>query len=910
MSLYSRRFASAVTGVVLFSAAIRAEEPTPKQIAQWIQELGDDRFSARENASQQLWQAGAAAEAGLEIAAKSEDAEVVRRARDLLDRFHWGIYSDTPANIVALIRAYRANDKDARSEAFQKLLEGGDEGTRAVLKIVVAERDANQREVLHNLIARRLPDAFRSAVVERKYEHFERLLELGHASKFLANNQYAAYWLLRGKHKKILARFQEKQKAHPDDKWTAETLVYLHRANDDLGSARSAALQAGNRALLEGILQEMGDWQALAALPFDGKTRLPDANQDLRMFDEVEIAEKWAFRATYLRLAGKPQQFEAAALQLQKIAAQKECSGMGRFVAAKGLLLNDRPAAGVESLTGATDRRSLAFEILCARLQYKEAFALQWKGEDTTGAIPRLDLARARALTGLGDPRGEAQFKRFGEAIKNEVDPEWVQTLLSEEHRAGLVDLAFAHAVKAMRVAPPEQLHPAYGLMQLHGLYVAELFPQQKATAEALWSVLRQHTFKGESHETVLKRLRDVLQGKCAVEEVKKWVEQAEPWVAKSANSVGSLSAQRQALAEIAAKVGLVDLAVSLLDKADSRAALFLSADLFSENKQWEQAAERYRRAWKKLPPQKDVQESLRTTEDESRDPLPLYLAGYALVRAGREAEGKQLMEQAHRLPLADVVSRHRFVRALAERGHTEAARRETDLLWRVCEPNTYYSGAAIRRQAVVALQRKDYLKASLGLEQSMLRCLHAYSSFVAPAGYVSVPAQIHQLRARGLLAENKVEEALKEAELALDDMPGFVDVPIALLPALERLGRKKEATGLFDRCRNAYEKVCRDYPRCAWAHNSLAWMSACCHRRLDEARTHAEKAVELAPTNAGYFDTLAEVYFQSGRKDKALAMQKRAIELDPKKVYYRKQLKRLEAGDPKAERPAENDED
>ena len=78
--------------------------------------------------------------------------------------------------------------------------------------------------------------------------------------------------------------------------------------------------------------------------------------------------------------------------------------------------------------------------------------------------------------------------------------------------------------------------------------------------------------------------------------------------------------------------------------------------------------------------------------------------------------------------------------------------------------------------------------------------------------------------------------------------------------------------------------------------------MSACCRRNLDKALQHAEKAVELSPSTAGYLDTLAEVHFQRGDKDKAIAMQKRAVKLNPKKSYYRKQLKRLEAGDPSAD--------
>jgi tetratricopeptide (TPR) repeat protein len=912
VSFASRRFAFTAAVVMLLSPLVFAEDATPKQIAQWIQQLGDDRFTVRENASKQLWQAGAAAEVALEQAIKSDDAEVVRRVRELLDKFRWGIYPDTPADIVAQIRVYRSGEGNTRVEAFEKLLDGGDKGMRAVLKIVAAERSAEHRRVLQQVLTRRLPDAFQSAVKEGKYEYFESLLELGHEGKLFANNQYVAYWLLRGKHREILARYEQKLKTHPNDQWTAQTLVYLYRANDDLESARKAAEKCGDERLLEGILQELGDWQALAARTFKDeepikRTDNTDPFGEARSHERVE---RWAFRAAYQRLAGKQKDFEKAANELQKIAVEEVDRDPRAFIAAKGLLLNDRPEDGLEILKTIPDRQSLVFDILCARLRYKEALAWEPKPAADAKKIPRLDFARARILCVLGEKEGEARFKRFGEMIKDNIDAQWVQALLEEEYRAGLIELAFTHAGKAMSVRlPPGTVQGYDGLFRADEMYITQLFPQESSTARNLWGMLRTNLFNDKTNAITLKRLRDLMEGKIPAKEVKTWIEQAETLVTKSANSTDRLADQRRALAEIAIKVDLHDLAVSLLDKADSHAALIRLGDLLAEKKQWEKAAERYHRAWKKQSTPKRPQ-GLAFSEDEANDPLPLYLAGDALVHAGQEAEGKKLMERAHWLPLAEVAVRHRFLRALAERGHTAAARRETDLLRRVSEPNTYYSGAAIRRLSIAALQRKDYLKAAHGFEQSMLRCLHSYASFVSPAGYINVPAQVHQLRARGLLGENKIEEALRQADLALNDAPGYVDVPISLVPALEGRGRDKEATQLYERCRSVYEKVCRDYPRCAWAHNSVAWMNACCKRRLDEALTHAERAVELAPSNAGYRDTLAEVHFQRGDKNKAVAAQKRAIELDPKKVYYRKQLKRLEAGDPKAERPPESEEE
>ncbi len=876
-------------------------KPTPQQIARWVAQLGDNDFKLREDASKYLWQAGAAAESALEKAVKSDDPEVVRRARELLDKFHWGIYPDTPANIVALIRAYQSSEGNPRMEILQQLLVSGEAGLRALLKIAGAEKDENQRKVLGDLVAKRLPSAFLLAVTESKYEQLERLLELGHEGKFIGGNQYAAYWLLRGQLAERIVHFNKRLSEHPEDRWVCETLTYLHRANGALVEARKTAEKTGRAELLEGILYELGDWKTLAA-----KGALHIAGAD-------NPAEKWAYRAAFFRLAGEVKEFENAVRELRKSAEGKEDRDSLAFAAAKGLLLNDKPADGMKLLKTVPERRDLLFDILCARLDFAAAIDLA----DTEGApqqvVSNLALARARLLCWLGDKEGEALFDRYAEHIKDGVYPHWTQSLLEEEMRAGLKERAFAHAAKALLVAPPKEMK-GYGQQDIAlQNIIPPLFPSHAETAKVWWIVLRRR-FKDDPPASVLNRLRKLLEGKVAAKDVKAWIEadQGLPVaVHTSVVPLPQMQAWQQALAEGALLAGLDNLAKSLLKQADSHDSLLRLGDLLAAQKEWDKAADCYRKAWTKPFRRNADQEDFQApSSEQSRDPLPLYLAGDALVHARREEEGKKLIEQAHWIPLANAELRYDFLRALVERGHKEAARRESELLLRVSEPNSFYSGAALRRLAVAALLRKDYLKAAEGFEQSMLRCFNPYTNFVENAAFVNVPAQIHQLRALGLLAAGKLDEALKQAELALTHSPGFVELPIALVPELERRGHKKEATDLFNRCNEIYQKVCGKYPRCAWAHNSAGWLSACCRRNLDAGLRHAEKAVELAPNHAGYLDTLAEVHFQRGNKEKAIALQKRVIELEPKKPYYRKQLKRLEAGNPSAERPPEIDEE
>jgi Flp pilus assembly protein TadD len=871
--------------------AVIAAPPPAKEIAGWIEQLGDNNFAVREAASKKLWAAGSAAESALEAALKSDDAEVVRRARDILDKFKWGIYPDTPVEIVALVQAYQATEGQARREVLQKLLQAGPAGLQTVLKIAKAEKDPNQRRHLGDLVSSKLPVAFRQALEEGKYEQFEKLLELGHDSGVIHHNQYTVYWLLRGKIDERIADFQALLMRSPDEKRFAETLAYLYRARGDLVQARKAAEKSGRDDLLEGILYEAADWKALAARPDPAGVE--------------SVIEKTAFRTAYARLAGNPKEYESGVNELKKLADQGPVTEPSRFNIIKALLLNDRPADGLQLLETAPARQLIRFEILFARSKYREALALVDQPRPAESQEQKkLEVLKARTLFFLGETdKARELFGRLAGQIKDDVDPEWVAELIGTEYRLGLVDAAFNHLAQLQSIAAKGDDTQAKG--QLPQSYLNRVFPDRAETAEVWWGFLRSK-FKEERPASILKRLRDLMDGKLPAKEVKAWIEEAERRrvPANPGPATAKTDQEARAMAEAAAKAGLDDLAYSLLEKAGTPESLLRLGDLLAARKRWTRAAKYYREAWRKGS---TIHQP--ASMDKSADPLPLFLAGDALVKAGQDKEGRKLKEQAHWALLGDALGRFAFLTSLMQRGHKEAAQRETELLRCASEPNSYHAGAALRRLAVAAAAHKEYVTAAEGYEQSMLRCLHSYTSFVQASAYAMVPAQIHQVRASALLAAGKYEEAARQIDLALACTPGNVELAIHLVPQLEQRGRKKEAAALFDRCFETYDKVCRDYPRCAWAHNSAAWMSACCRRNLDKALEHAERAVQLAPTHAGYLDTLAEVQFQRGEKDKAVALQKRVIELDPKKVYFQKQLRRLEAGNPAAERPAEDED-
>src|SRR5262249_40146671 len=139
---------------------------------------------------------------------------------------------------------------------------------------------------------------------------------------------------------------------------------------------------------------------------------------------------------------------------------------------------------------------------------------------------------------------------------------------------------------------------------------------------------------------------------------------------------------------------------------------------------------------------------------------------------------------------------RREFAREWGRPGPAQPAAREYRLIPRVGPPASFYSGEALRRVAIDALARKDFLKAAEGHEQAMLRCLQPYIDFVNPSAYLGVPAYVHRLRAAGDFKAGKVEEALREGTLAQALLPARGGAPIPAGPAVERAGRETGSGG------------------------------------------------------------------------------------------------------------------
>jgi tetratricopeptide (TPR) repeat protein len=871
MSAASRFAAVLILG--LFAVALvpaqqpeKKEPPTKEQIDQWVKQLGHDDFDKREEASKKLEEAGQAAEVALTKAAMSTDQEVRQRAEAILEKFRYGIYPDTPKKVVDLIKAYQTADPNTRQNILGELFESGTHGCRALMKIA-ANGNAEEKNAVLSVVSTKMNQAAPSLLAEGNYETLETFLDIGLADSKSGVPNYAAYYLLRGK--LDVAMDKVKNRSEFDAKRRGEINAYLHRAKGDPKAAREAAEKAGVPELAEELLFESGEWKELA--------------KRFQMNPNGKEIEKLGYGAAYHRLAGNQKEFDEMVAAIVKYAADAPANDKpsAAFYAAKALFLNDRPEEALKALK-AGGRPEIAFEILCVQLRFGEAFDLLEQTRKTGGeSAAQVEVLAARTLYLLGEKnKAKPMFAKLAESIKGGKDLSWFEDLVDAEVRVGLRDDAFEHA---------GQIMDAFKDAGWSSRLTPKLFPGRGDTAEVWLAHLRAGDANGAASGH-LKKVRELLEGK--EKDVEKLLADGET-AARAKNSAEEIDRWVLALADTALLYKKDDAAVGLLDKTKTAATLQRLGDLYADKKQWDKAAEQYKAAWEK----------------DKHQALSLYLYGLALTKAGKEAEGKKQMDLSHWLPLGDDEARNRLATAMLARGQAEGSRRENELLLRTSTPKSYPAGDALRRTALEAMAKKEFLKAADGHEKAMLRCLRADINFVQKGSYVGVPAHVHRLRARGLLEAGKLDEARREMAAGEALLPGDIDPTVLVVTGLEKRGQAKEAQEVFDKALQLYEKLSKDYPNYAYAHNSVAWLSVCCGRNLEQAKAHALKATELAPLNAGHHDTLAEVYFQLGDKEKAIATQKKAIELDPKKAYFRKQLKRIEAGDPKAERPPENED-
>ena len=371
----------ALAFILLIPSPVRAADE--KIITDAIAHLGDPDPRMREKASKTLWQMGRDAEPAIIEALKGDDPEVVARCREILIDFKYGLYPDTPQDIVTFVRAYRSGNPVQKRAAVQGLTRIGPRAYPAAVRLSRAEDNSTLRsQVFHDLAQMGARGAI-GFLSEGDFKSAEQCLEVGLSDGLDRQMRaYSTFLLLRGKADEKIDSLRSDMQLGDGISGAARLLAYLLRAKGDLKGAREAAEQSHDERLLEGIVLEQADWKTLA-------------NRHAKDGEEDKSVEKLAFRAAYQRLAGQTQ---AAGATLDLIINGPPRIGDNPWPPAKALLLNDHPNQAIALLIKQKETTT-ALELLLAQQRYSEALELAAATKESKAVL----LARiAKTLPHLG----------------------------------------------------------------------------------------------------------------------------------------------------------------------------------------------------------------------------------------------------------------------------------------------------------------------------------------------------------------------------------------------------------------------------------------------------------------------------------------------------------------------------
>ena len=670
--------------------------------------------------------------------------------------------------------------------------------------------------------------------------------------------------------------------------YESRLLVYLLRANGDLAAATEVANTIGNPQLQRPLLVEQQEWAKAAALQAALPLPPPVTFTTSTPQDELtQRLEQLGMAASYFRLGGDTVSFKRAIDEVVELAEANRTNSQFVWNAAQMLLLNDRVTDGLRLVSNSQPIK--AFHMLVHRQDYEAAFEVVGIGKpfvvdrEWFDALPfdksssefqnrfrfTLEVARQLRIVGRADD-AEAILSLLEEIT--EATPEkgksptrnylW-QWYAAGLYQAGLKDRAWAVAAK---VTDPRQGYPPN--------VINDIFAMRSGEARAWWAVFHLPS----SLETTEQRLQriDAVLVPSSPEAIESFSELAK--MAIAFGDSGQSEAFWRGIAQTCAAYGERELAIQCYEKIQSPSldAGIAHADELFDAERWKEAADVYHEAW---------------SQDYDRLGM-LFLAGLAKQMAGEETVGKKWQKLAD-LQAVTTKARYQLALTLAQRGLTNEASEQWKTLLQTAPFESLELNDAARQLALTTYRDKPEV-ASLNWQHYLLGDVRPSFWLLNETSYLSVTALTHQVRATAAIQRAEFEAARADIESSLLLFPGNTNVGEQLAPLLDAANQSGLADEFVSQVVQHYERLCELYPKSALLHNNLAWAAARSHRQLDKALLHAERAVELAPTNAGYVDTLAEVHFQLGDRDEAVRISERSVALRPLGKSLQEQLTRF----------------
>lgn len=824
----------------------------PAAIEKAIADLGHDDYAVREAASKRLWLAGSAAQEALRKAVTSPDAEIRQRAKTILEKFDLGLTPDMPPEFEILLGNFRNGGVDEKQQILNGLI--NERKVKLALQLARSEKDASIRDALvsnsSRLAQRYVPDL----LIGGELDEAEAVLEAIDIAADTSVERLTVMLYLAGRLPARLKALEEKFTLAKSPSHV-KRLIYYRRANGDLAGAAELAGASSMPMYQRAILIEQGDWAGAAAVheAFYKDQRMP--------------ADARAYLAALYHFAGNHEQMEKHLAQLRTDAVEQVST---YWDVAEAHLACEQPEQAAKLLAASVPGSASYYQFL--RMKYQESQTIAnikadtkldktWYDSLVDGGLVATqmrhsranfarDLARQFAMLGERERARDIMAVLRAEADADKSGQLWPTVLTGE--------LLCNDREQALRDLQQALGRPGVSATQVFGT----LYPRDFAIADAIYNKIASDERRKAEAVALIERLL----GPAGYNE-----DQRKALIVQLSTEIDSwLGGADMRLhfrgGDIFLKLGDRERARRWFERAattttDGNLRL---GDMAREDKDWEEAAKRYRKAIEMVPTL----------------PTPRYLLGQVLIESGKEEEGKLEQQRASWSALAPV-TRYSFALQLKDRGFDAAAAEQAQILMKTSNPTVQNPTLAAGHLRGNIIRDHAPQEAADNWQRWELSMLSGVNNYQLYDHYLSDPEVIHRRRAQALLTAGKPDQAITEIRRVLVMLPGNVRAIEECVPQLEKAGRGEIATALFDEVASRYEAVIRDYPNTSHHRRELALMCARCNRRLDDALRLAQAAAKLEDTAAVSHDVLAEVHAVRGEHAAAIQAGERALDLE-----------------------------
>lgn len=887
-----------VAGAAPDGSAANAVQVPEKPLGELIQDLSDQKFRTREEASRKIWAIGESALAALQDAAVGNDPEQAYRARELIRKIELHLTPDTDPEVMALVERYAKANSNEKLGLFVQMHRK--RAWRQILKLYASETDPGLQARLQQALTR--PRAGVEGIGGVAIIAAREALQKGDADsarEFLEMAPADAAGLL------ALADFHRSQGSLDAELKRAKSLkgakavawqLALHRAAGNLEAARDAATAAGETKISAAMSMLLGD-----PVPWLRGNQASQGGMAIhRPYTELAI-KRW--QGTEL--------------------GPEDLEPLKRSVISKN---RDERPNGINSLF-------LLGETALAEDAYQETSPLEaFSFFESLERIPE-------ALTALGlDPEKPDYVAWVEKRVKNlamDGENEEEQEMSMDITELVLLASFLERRGKNEECADAFQ-KPLAALSEKDAGsftdFLATLFggsPLEQGASEAAPELARSVAiaWAGESAERWDEVVTAAFGGQDETMTTWNWLATLNPKASRGERLDGMLALSGMGRDPNRLREKWLVLAREAIESApaEQRTPLLLKLDYL-------------------LRRSPDVATSLKVWDqlpEPVRDEIPWPLHLLDLTAAGRWEEAATIY-----LSLIDRMAKagqdaqpwlHASAAAcLRQAGHAEDAAVQDALVDKLALGNNareigigYADGHDFERATewwARAVRQSDpnsnyfmlelYYYVQTLLEQGDWKAVAAISEVRAQmAAAVDFPTQgsptegaVSRLRLRlqsdlgRALANLKSDRAGSLALLANAHrlFPGDGSLADDFFPALRRMGLIKEHDEWFKISWDRMLAVLTQFPDSDNTRNTAAWLASRASRNLNQAEKFAEMALAAKPDQGSYLDTMAEIHFAKGNRGKAVEWSAKAVNFTPggpEGPLLRRQYERFRTG-------------